>query len=236
VDIADWAVDDAGPVLLREGVVPRLAVDYIFMDTNIWDALDPSDPSPHNICSQYHNPWGASCSPGPSSVWDCPYFFKGLWEEQKAWLDDIVPGLDGDWRIVVTHFPPYWGDWDWKGEEGMARRHEIDLMITGHRHLQHIQVPGDPSEHIWPNDPNNLMSDFLDPTAYVVTGGGGGVTSELAPNWNGDDDQYGFMEMTLTKDTITLEAISHSGQTRKVSTINHNYTHKGSPSVRTAAA
>jgi len=208
------------------------AVDYVFMDTNVWDALDPNDPSPHNICSAAHNPGGASCNE-IASVWDCPWFFKGLWDRQKAWLDEIAPGLAGDWRIVVTHFPPYWGYWDW---QDMARRHEIDLIITGHRHLQHVHVPGDPAEQIWPDDPNRLMSDFLDPTALIVSGGGGGVTSENKPEGNGEDDQYGFMDMTLSKDTIKIEAISHSGQTRKVSTIYHNYSHAGSRLVWEAEA
>mmetsp|Transcript_51341 Transcript_51341/g.133562 ORF Transcript_51341/g.133562 Transcript_51341/m.133562 type:complete len:81 (+) Transcript_51341:2-244(+) len=80
------------------------------------------------------------------------------------------------------------------------------------------------------------MSDFLDPTALIVSGGGGGVTSENKPEGNGEDDQYGFMDMTLSKDTIKIEAISHSGQTRKVSTIYHNYSHAGSRLVWEAEA
>jgi len=210
------------------------AVDYIFMDTNVWDALDPADGSAHNICSQYHNPDGASCSPGPSSVWDCPWFFKGLWDQQKTWLDGLVPGLVGDWRIVVTHFPPYWGVDEW---QDMARRHEIDLIVSGHRHLQNFHLPGDAAEKVWQFDASDtLMSDFLDPTGFVVSGGGGGVTSELEPAGGGEDDQYGFMEMTLTKDTITIEAISHRGQTRKKSTLKHGYAHKGSRLFERAAA
>merc|ERR1719382_1230769 len=72
------------------------------------------------------------------------------------------------------------------------------------------------------------MSDFLDPTGLIVSGGGGGVTSENKPESSGEDDQYGFIDMTLSKDTIKIEAISHGGQTRKVSTTKHHYAHKGS--------
>merc|ERR1711879_445886 len=46
-------------------------------------------------------------------------------------------------------------------------------------------------------------SDFLDPTAWVVSGGGGGVTSEHVPLANGSDDQYGFMDMTLSKKLLS---------------------------------
>jgi len=207
----------------------NFAVDYIFMDTNVFDAMDPSDPSNHNLCSNEHNPEGASCEPfGPSSVWDCPYWFKGLWERQKGWLDEIVPKLTGDWRIVVTHFPPYWGTDDWVE---LSKKHELDLIITGHRHSQHIYVHDDLGEQIWPDDPTQLQTNFLNLTAYFVSGGGGGITSEHKPEDSGDDDEYGFMDMVITKDRIKVEALSHGGQIRRVATIKHEYPHKGSRSV-----
>jgi len=203
----------------------NFAVDYIFMDTNVFDALDPSDPSSHNLCSAEYNPEGASCEPvGPTSVWDCPYWFKGLWERQKGWLDDSVPGMTGDWRIVVTHFPPYWGADDWVE---LTKKHELDLIITGHRHSQHIYVHDDFGEQIWPDDPTQLKTDFLNLTAYFVSGGGGGITSERKPEGSGEDDEYGFMDMVITKDLIKVEALSHGGQIRRVATINHEYAHKG---------
>jgi hypothetical protein len=206
------------------------AIDYIFMDTNIWDAMDPADPSTHNICSQNHNVEGASCGPvGPKSVWDCPYWFKGIWERQKGWLDEIVPKMTADWRIVVTHFPPYWGSEDWIP---LAKRHELDLVITGHRHSQHVHVKDDPFEEIWPDDPAHLGNSFLDPTAYIVSGGGGGVTSEQQPDGTGEDDEYGFMHLTMHKDFIKIEALSHGGQSRRVAIVKHEYTHKGSDAVR----
>jgi len=41
------------------------------------------------------------------------------------------------------------------------------------------------------------------------------VTSERQPSLDGDDDMYGFMDMTLAKDNITIEGISHGGQLRR---------------------
>jgi len=207
---------------------PDFSVDYLFMDTNVFDAMEPWDGSSHNICSQYHNPGGASCAPvGPKDVWDCPWWFRGLWDAQKKWLNELSPTLNGDWRIVVTHFPPYWGHEDWVE---LAKNNELDLIISGHRHSQHLNVPGDDAYQIWPDDWEHLMSDFLNPTSYAVSGGGGGVTSEQKPEWSGEDDEYGFMDMTLTKETILLESISHGGQTRKVATVRHEYPHDGSRS------
>ncbi|CAK0831651.1 unnamed protein product, partial [Prorocentrum cordatum] len=56
--------------------------------------------------------------------------------------------------------------------------------------------------------------NFLRPTAYIISGGGGGITSESEPSADGDDDQYGFMDLTLSKHEIRIEAISHGGQMR----------------------
>merc|ERR1719401_2332826 len=60
-----------------------------------------------------------------------------------------------------------------------------------------------------------LYNDFLDPVVWVVSGGGGGVTSEKEQSMDGDDDQYGFMDMTLAKSKITIAGISHGGQLRR---------------------
>jgi hypothetical protein len=193
---------------------PDFAVDYYFLDTNIFDALDPKDPSPHNICSEMHNDEKpVTCAPvGPSGVWKCQEWFGKLWKEQQKWLDEVVPESTADWRIVVTHFPPSWGAPDWKK---LGPKHEIDLVIAGHRHIQDMHQPGDNRTMVWHNDPNQLYNDFLDPTVWVVSGGGGGVTSEREPSMDGDDDQYGFMDMTLEKSKITIEGISHGGQLRR---------------------
>jgi hypothetical protein len=193
---------------------PDFEVDYYFLDTNIFDALDPKDPSPHNICSEMHNDQEpVTCAPvGPSGVWKCQDWFGKLWKEQREWLDDVVPTSTADWRIVVTHFPPCWGAPDWKK---LAPKHEIDLVIAGHRHIQDMHAPGDDRKMVWHADPNELYNDFLDPTVWVVSGGGGGVTSERGPSLDGNDDQYGFMDMTLAKDKITIEGISHGGQLRR---------------------
>jgi hypothetical protein len=193
---------------------PDFAVDYYFLDTNIFDALDPKDPSPHNICSETHNDEEpVSCAPvGPSGVWKCQEWFGKLWKAQQKWLDKVVPESTADWRIVVTHFPPSWGAPDWKK---LGPKHEIDLVVAGHRHIQDMHQPGDNRTMVWHNDPNGLYNDFMDPTVWVVSGGGGGVTSEREPSMDGDDDQYGFMDMTLEKGKITIEGISHGGQLRR---------------------
>merc|ERR1711920_665145 len=87
---------------------------------------------------------------------------------------------------------------------------------------------GDDPVLIWPDwgfaDSQKAgYTDFLDPTAWIVSGGGGGVTSEHAPSLDGNDDEYGFMDLTLSKRNITVEAISHSGILRRTMVIDHQY-------------
>jgi len=56
--------------------------------------------------------------------------------------------------------------------------------------------------------------NFLSPTAWIVSGGGGGITSEAAPDPEGNDDQYGFYELTLSKEVIQIQGFSHGGLKR----------------------
>jgi hypothetical protein len=200
---------------------PTFSVDYYFLDTNVWDALDPHNPSPHNICGVQHAS-GASCPGGLSNVWTCPAWFQNLWNQQKDWLGEVVPLSTADWRIVVTHFPPYFGMPDWKW---MAPTYKIDLIVTGHRHSQYVHNIYDEGTLIWPdwgaNAPAAGYTDFLNPVSWVVSGGGGGVTSEHAPDPSGNDDQYGFVDLTLTKENLTVEAITHSGALRKTIVVGH---------------
>jgi len=181
----------------------EFSVDYYFVDSNVFDAFNEhADPS-HNICSKMHNPGDATCGiQGPVSTEECPKWFKRLWAAQMKWLDRGLSASTADWQIVVTHFPPEHGADDWKR---LSRDHGIDLLITGHRHQQevHYQEEG----------------NFLRPTAYVVSGGGGGITSEALPNANGTDNQYGFMDLALSKKEIMIEMVSHGGQVRSTTCV-----------------
>lgn len=213
---------------------PDFSVDYYFLDTNVYDALDPYNGSPHNLCNMGKMGGGASCPNGPANVWSCPAWFKDLWEKQKDWLNEEVPKSNADWRIIVTHFPPYFnlGEWQW-----LAKHFKIDLIITGHRHSQFVRKPGDKSTLIWPDWGANAWSagftDFLDPVSWVVSGGGGGVTSEHAPDYGGNDDQYGFMDLTLSKEILKVEAISHTGITRHTIEIGHVWNNSATTSTAT---
>jgi len=177
---------------------PDFSVDYFFLDTNVFDAFDPHDNPDHNICSLQHTPNGASCgAQGPSSVWDCPAWFRRLWRDQTDWLQRRLSNSSADWQVAVTHFPPTFGRAGW---ERLVERHGIDLIVSGHVHQQEVHYME--------------AGNFLRPTAWIVSGGGGGITSEGVPDAEGADDQYGFFDITLFKEEILIQAISHGGQVR----------------------
>lgn len=177
---------------------PGFSVDYYFVDSNRHDALPPETWPDQNLCSGLHNPNGSTCGPeGPESLEDCPGWFERLWAAQLKWLDTELPKSTADWQIVVTHFPPEFAADDWKY---ISAKHGVDLYISGHRHKQEVHPPG--------------ADNVLGATPYIVTGGGGGITSELMPDAAGDDDAYGFMDIVLTKGQINITSISHSGKLR----------------------
>lgn len=177
---------------------PGFSIDYWFVDTNAATAHEPHADPDHNICSNKHIHKDAGCGEeGPRDVWHCPSWFKTLWEEQQVWLEKGLSESKTTWQIVVTHFPPTWYKAYW---EHLSEKYGIDLFLTGHMHHQELHY----------EDPGN----FLYPTAWIISGGGGGITSEGRPNADGIDDQYGFYELTLTKDVIEIKGISHGGLER----------------------
>jgi len=191
---------------------PDFTVDYYFMDTNNFDTMSEKKPSLHNLCNMFKV--GQSETPscgksGPSNAHECPHWFKKLWGHQKKWLKKKASTSTADWQIVVTHFPPTWGHKIWSK---LSRDLGIDLLITGHKHQQEVHVPGDKLAFIdgW----GDLYNDFMEGTAWLVSGGGGGVTSQGTPHEDGEDDQYGFMHLTLSRYEIRVRAISHGGQLR----------------------
>jgi len=179
---------------------PGFSVDYFMIDSNEVEAKEPHADKNHNICSKEHVELdeSAGCGKeGPKDVWDCPGWFARLWEMQQPWLEQALDESTADWQIIVTHFPPNWKADYWVP---LAKKFGIDLFVTGHLHEQELHYM----------EPAN----FLRPTAWIVSGGGGGITSESVPSREGYDDQYGFFELTLTKDVIEIQGISHGGMQR----------------------
>jgi len=177
-------------------------VDYYFLDTNFLDAMPPEEDPSHNMCSSKNNRPNATCASagGPPSVEACPGWFARLWEEQKVWISNLLPKSQATWQIIVTHFPCGHEQAFYKSlvEQG------LDLLVTGHRHDQELW-----QEDMWHK---NHMG-----VTCIVTGGGGGISSEATPNPNNTEDwygeaQYGFYDLTISKTEILIESINYDSE------------------------
>merc|ERR1711920_454766 len=100
----------------------------------------------------------------------------------------------------MGHYPPQYRQDDWAR---LASENAIDLIVTGHRHEQ-VVSNRDPA---------------IGGAAWVVSGGGGGITSEHLPRVDGNDDQYGFFDVTISRSAIKLEGISHGGVLRSTTVV-----------------
>lgn len=184
---------------------PGFTMDVYMVDSNHndarWKALDKE----HNICGMFYNKNGATCASagGPRNLGDCLSWFKTLWSAEQAWLTEKIPQSQADWQIIVTHFPCDSTPGYWRSLHGRG----LDLLVTGHRHDQETVKP--------------FHRNALGGLACIVTGGGGGISSEDSPlpghfvrhNWPNVDTQYGFFDFAVTKETISVESIDWKGNT-----------------------
>lgn len=186
------------------------SVDYFMVDTNKGDAhpwqVDPN----HNICGKFNHP-SASCAKmgGPDNRINCHQWFDKIWREQSAWLNKGLAESKAQWKIIVTHFPPsqfmrgYWID--------MHRKYGIDLLVTSHKHDQEL----------------HLNDGGYGGMSWLIAGGGGGITSEQQPGQHGrGKSQYGFMDVTITKDEMKIESINEHGYLHETRTTRRKSEHR----------
>lgn len=203
----NWVIP--GQFWARKVQHSTFTIDFFFIDHNVFDTTTGTRQS-QNICADNQeehcqaNIWPneghniEDCVPtGPHSKVECRGWFSRLWESNYEWLQKNVPASTADWKVVVSHYPPTFD----VGDAGRSRiewkkwlpKNDIDLYICGHTHEQKI------------------VEDFL-PTAVIITGGGGGVTSEQMPTPSGHDTSYGFMDVSIRLENITISAYSHIGE------------------------
>ncbi|CAK9052837.1 unnamed protein product [Durusdinium trenchii] len=183
-------------------------VDIFMLDSNVMDAHGLDERPGSNLCHRKYNVQ-ADCSAtgGPASVEQCAQWFSDLWNRQASWMEEKLNTSTADWQIAVTHFPcghklPWYS---------MLRSMGLDLLVTGHIHEQQLQfLPGQ--------------------LTCLVTGGGGGITSERSPQ--GDDSrEYGFFDLTLSKSAIKLDLVNHLGNVVLSHSIPPFSGHVGAPEV-----
>jgi hypothetical protein len=192
--------------------------DFFFIDGNLFDVMSAS--SFTNPCQAAENPGkycptskfppkdgtsAGSCPvTGPTAPEEpCKQWFHDVWQANLAFLKDEVPKSDADWQILVNHYPAVYNmpgmTWNtWAHENG------VDLILTGHTHEQSTHYKD-----------NHGGVDFGE-VAHVISGGGGGISAVQVPDPSGEEDSYGFFDMHITKDEITMTAYSHGGKTGKL--------------------
>jgi len=179
------------------------SADIFMIDSNVYDARDPDEDPEHNICGALHSPDTANCSAagGPPSLSQCKEWFEKFWQRQQTWLEGKLQQSTANWKIVVTHFPcGHASNW----YAGLHRRFGLDLLVTGHRHDQEL----------WAHSPR------LGGLTCIVTGGGGGITSEVSPKGHAtSNSQYGFFDIAISKQQIRLELVNQEGDIVKKGTV-----------------
>mmetsp|Transcript_66942 Transcript_66942/g.156996 ORF Transcript_66942/g.156996 Transcript_66942/m.156996 type:complete len:274 (+) Transcript_66942:741-1562(+) len=140
------------------------------------------------------SPWDATAHRCPAQT-PAGSFFDDLWKAQKDWLAKELQASTAEWQIIVTHYPPNFepcrSTW-----ESYLVEYGVDFYVSGHTHLQHT---------------NTTFGE----TAFVISGGGGGITSEILPSKTGEDDGYGFMDVVIQHDAMYITRYSHGGVDKK---------------------
>ncbi|CAE7375266.1 ACP5, partial [Symbiodinium pilosum] len=191
-----WASDRwvmPGQYFMQRVEYPGFSVEIFMLDSNAMDSHPKSADPKHNICGAAHNPPGATCAGtgGPKDLDACFKFMWDTWRSQQKWTEKKLQESTADWQLVATHFQcGHQAQWYKKLHQKLG----LDLLVTGHTHVQSIF-------HKW---------HVLGGLTCFITGGGGGITSENAPD-HSHTTAYGFFDLAFTKDSLHLESINFLG-------------------------
>merc|ERR1719444_373758 len=89
-----------------------------------------------------------------------------------------------DWQMIVTHFPPSYHTL--RELTPLVEKHGVDLIMAGHSHLQMVWYQ------------QTYIDYDIGDTAWVISGGGGGVSSEGPPivDWQKPGNDKALATMT----------------------------------------
>lgn len=163
------------------------SVDIFMLESNSWDAhpfgLDPN----HNICQDWFETnadcWGLN-------YYSCPGHFSSAWDASLDMLEEGLRQSTAEWKIVNTHFPGPWVASQSRIQR-LHSRYGIDLLFTGHTHYQ---ADGEDNGIPW-----------------IISGGGGGVSSDSKPSTDGHDNSYGFIDFKINSHELKYDMHSWGG-------------------------
>lgn len=164
------------------------SVDVFMLDSNFMDALPVGSDPNHNICQVRDGSadycWGISLD-------NCVSELNSVWRQGLEMLESRLATSTATWKIIVSHFPGPAITGNSKIKE-LNTKYGIDLVFTGHTHYQYA---------------SSTDKDI----PYIISGGGGGVTSDCKPSTDGHDGCYGFVDFTITRDALTYDMHSWGG-------------------------
>merc|ERR1712176_387413 len=178
------------------------------LDSNKFDA--PSDAN-HNICQ------GDDCRGWGINRGNCVGLLQKLLEDGIEMMRNRLKEHRATWVIVNTHFHEIGKAYNALGQNELRELRDeghIDLLFMGHTHRQNTMTCYGGIQCEW---------------NYVISGGGGGVTSDDHPKSEGNDDAYGYTYLRVEADKLYWEMRGHGGPTgevqiRKKCTLNKNTT------------
>jgi hypothetical protein len=134
---------------------------------------------------------------------------------QLQWLDSRLAASTSEWKVVVSHHPPYstgdHGPFDTTIDTQVVpicKNRGVHALVSGHEHnLEHIQNATNPNE--------------ID---YVISGGGGrglyyySSSAEAALQQRGlkvsyFGEHYGFVDMDFSATQLTVRYVDENGNT-----------------------
>jgi hypothetical protein len=185
---ATWSRDDwvmPGQYWSRKVQYADFAVEYFFLESNIIDARNPGDKD-HYICQGDGQCYGITAE-------KCQDMFKEAFDESKNMLEAGLKASTAEWHIIVTHYPGPDITSDAQVIE-LHKKYGIDLVFTGHQHQQ--------------------TAGFDNGMHYIISGGGGGITTDSGSNSDGHDDAYGFVNFKINRTHLRYDMYTWGGNNR----------------------
>lgn len=171
------------------------SIEVFNLDSAFMDAFPNGGDPNHNIC-QVRDGGASSCF--GIDLENCVTEFGKVWAGSLDMLEKGLAASTAHWKIINTHFPGP----SIAGQEKIKRLHEqygIDLIFTGHTHYQ--------------------ASGLTNGMYWIISGGGGGVSSDAHPSQSGHDSAYGFVHFAADDLQFQIDFHSWAGFITYTSTI-----------------
>lgn len=177
-------------------------LELFMLDGNYADARPLGVDGSHNICNRKTGRAKGVCiGPGYEEFnqGNCNRWHQKSWANQMTWLTQQLSASKADWTVVATHFPLNSQNPILKAK---MMEFGVDLVLMGHTHWM-VMGQTQHGGHCSKESPCDAPLD-------VISGGGGGISSEGAAT--AENFMYGFTDISMTKTKVTVQKINLLGK------------------------